>query len=64
MMKIFVIIMSLSMFANFFFLQISNSDLAGVTFGLCCRMCNFAPPLHREAGKPLMSCGEMLWGRK
>ena len=43
-------------------IKISNMDIYGTTFLVCCFMTNFDPPLIRDPNKPLMSVGEIQWG--
>ena len=44
-------------------IKISNMDVAGSVFKVCCFMTNFEPPLIRQEGEPLMCLAEKQWGR-
>eukprot|EP01049_Picozoa_sp_SAG25_P013375 SAG25_NODE_2055_length_1995_cov_2.075949_2_plen_364_part_00 len=44
-------------------IKISNMDVAGSIFKVCCFMTNFEPPLIRQDGQPLITLAELQWGR-
>ena len=43
-------------------IKVSNMDLAGTVFQVCCLMTNYEPPLIRQGDDALVSVGELQWG--
>jgi hypothetical protein len=43
-------------------IKISNMDLAGTIFKVCCLMTNYEPPLIRQRDDILCSLSELQWG--
>jgi len=45
-------------------IKVSNMDLAGSIFKVCCYMTNYEPPLIRQRDDMLVSLAELQWGRQ
>ena len=43
-------------------IKISQMDIAGTIFKICCYMSNFEPNMIRQKGEPLVSVAELQWG--
>ena len=43
-------------------IKISNMDMAGTVFAICCYMTNYEAPLIRQSDEDLRSLSELQWG--